>query len=572
MKALFSIFNFLLWTVKSDDNGFSITPRKCCDQSEILDLVSNKCIDNQETISKIPLMVKNVTTQTIQYNASIDLEFSSKFKLKCDPNHRETFKFDLYDFGSKEKRTWIILATHSAKISSVNDVCFDKAVNLDTKLEYYVAQKCHSCTEEHPCLNFCCGDHFKQVGDECVESDKPVPKQYEEINFTYVNTNLFCDTTKLKRYSSIRWSLSDKGIIIDNYDEYHLNSYCVNFEDQSVLVCTEKRFEDRRLAKVIIMSISVVCILIVMSLNVVIDELRNSQIASIKIPFCFFLAFSFIIVVISSCLDNSVLNSSTCTTLGLLLQFSVLSTFFWLTCLSFDVWLRFRKLQDPGSVISMNNFYYCISIICPTIITIITLILQTISTPEDANYIHPKIGENSCQLGEPEAQFYYFHLVIIILLGLNVLLFMAMITVLIQGPWQLCRGSSNTPPSMSVLQVYRIFLELFFLMGVNWISESASFFVQWLSPTNWNHKSLFILEIINWSIGIILFILFFCKENNRYLVMEFIFPDSESKSGETSQPTALRSSSSRVSYNSDDSTGSGAELLSYRSSSNRHNS
>ena len=68
--------------MKSDDNGFSITPRKCCDQSEILDLVSNKCIDNQETVSKIPLMVKNVTTQTIQYNASIDLEFSIKIQVK----------------------------------------------------------------------------------------------------------------------------------------------------------------------------------------------------------------------------------------------------------------------------------------------------------------------------------------------------------------------------------------------------------------------------------------------------------------------------------------------------------
>ena len=66
------------------------------------------------------------------------------------------------------------------------------------------------------------------------------------------------------------------------------------------------------------MSISVVCILIVMSLNVVIAELRSIQITSTKIPFCFFLAFSFIIVVISSSLDNSVLNSSTCTTLGML--------------------------------------------------------------------------------------------------------------------------------------------------------------------------------------------------------------------------------------------------------------
>ena len=43
-----------------------------------------------------------------------------------------------------------------------------------------------------------------------MEYDQSVLKQYEDINFTYVNTYLFCDTTKLKEYSSTRWSLSEK--------------------------------------------------------------------------------------------------------------------------------------------------------------------------------------------------------------------------------------------------------------------------------------------------------------------------------------------------------------------------
>ena len=55
-----------------------------------------------------------------------------------------------------------------------------------------------------------------------------------------------------------------------------------------------------------------------------------------------------------------------------------------------------------------------------------------------------RIGENSCQLGGPKAQFYYFHLIITILLGLNVLLFLAMISILVQGPWQLCRVNIST--------------------------------------------------------------------------------------------------------------------------------
>ena len=36
------------------------------------------------------------------------------------------------------------------------------------------------------------------------------------------------------------------------------------------------------------------------------------------------------------------------------------------------------------------------------------------------------------------------------------------------------QNSNCAPPSVSVIQTYRIFVELFFLMGVNWISEVHS--------------------------------------------------------------------------------------------------
>jgi len=131
-----------------------------------------------------------------------------------------------------------------------------------------------------------------------------------------------------------------------------------------------------------------------------------------------------------------------------------------------------------SSAMSMNHVYYFVSIIGPSIITIITLVLQLSADPFDSSFVHPNIGQyNSCQLGEPLPQFYYFHLIVIILLGFNFLLFFMMISVLIQGPWKLCRGPSRMPPSMSCLQIYRIFVELFFLMGVNWISESSWFFL-----------------------------------------------------------------------------------------------
>ena len=104
-----------------------------------------------------------------------------------------------------------------------------------------------------------------------------------------------------------------------------------------------------------------------------------------------------------------------------------------------------------------------------------------------------RIGEESCQLGKYQPQFLYFHLIIIILLGCDLILFLAMVQVLSKGPWKLCgvsklytilshsnkmivlvQKSNCAPPSVSVIQTYRIFVELFFLMGVNWISEVQS--------------------------------------------------------------------------------------------------
>merc|ERR1711936_1169055 len=98
-----------------------------------------------------------------------------------------------------------------------------------------------------------------------------------------------------------------------------------------------------------------------------------------------------------------------------------------------------------------------------------------------------------------------------------------MIHVLTKGPWRLFGGNRCVcSSSVSCFQSYRLFLELFFIMGVNWIAESASFFVDWLRPGEGEHPVLILLEIINWSIGVIMFIFFICKASNRALLAEML--------------------------------------------------
>merc|ERR1712110_1222044 len=312
------------------------------------------------------------------------------------------------------------------------------------------------------------------------------------------------------------------------------------------MVCWNKTPSAEATALLIVMSISIVCIVIIIVCNCASDELRNNHVTAIKIPFFFFLALSFLIVVVRNKFhENLLTNTSGCIITGLLLQFSALSIFFWLTCLSVDVWLRFRKIHDfRATEVSRNHLYYSVSILGPAIITIVTMILQFVEDHEEAGYIHPSIGK-TCELGKPLPLFLYFHLIIIILLGINFLLFLAMIYVLTQGPWKIGRGNGCAQTSMSCMKTYRIFIELFFIMGVNWIAESASFFVDWVHPGTPEHPVLILLEIINWSIGVIMFIFFICKASNRALVAEMLpssFVDEDA--------VTLRTYSSQISSDS----------------------
>ena len=60
------------------------------------------------------------------------------------------------------------------------------------------------------------------------------------------------------------------------------------------------------------------------------------------------------------------------------------------------------------------------------------------------------------------------------------------------------------------------------------LCQSASFFLNWQQPEVWRHPVLTVLETINWSVGIILLLLFLCKRSNRLLLADLLAPGVES--------------------------------------------
>lgn len=396
MKIIFGVLILLPLVVKNNEVDIpDIQLKKCCNNDSILNLKTGQCVPDEDILDDFVKL--NVTNFQDQIETEHFVIFEEIFdKDQCDnSSSKVTFKFNIYNIINDK---YIIDNFSPHNIFTPNDVCIDVARDIGTNETVFVAQKCLTCPKNIPCVNYCCAEGFTKINGVCQEprTNSSVLQNIFKASedYTYINHELFCETTKILKYGLDLWKVNEDGVVVVDGKPHEHNNYCVDQIEEKVLVCHDEGLGLRQTAKVIVMSVSIICIVIVIIFNCVIDELRNNQITGIKIPMCFFLAVSFAITLFSSKFRELIINSSTCLILGLFHQFSVLSIFFWMTCLSISVWLRFRKIQNITTEISRNNFYYSFAIICPTLITIITMVLQLSSDPEHANYVHPRLDYN----------------------------------------------------------------------------------------------------------------------------------------------------------------------------------
>ena len=401
---IYLVFQFF-WTNSHCQSLPSIELRKCCKNNEVLDSSNNyQCVpreldqDQEFTVNVSDFADDGQTSSS----HSLNLKFAENISLSCNQYHQIYFQFEIWKFGvPNEENIYLInVYNNDPQYYNPEDFCVDFARNYQNSEEILIAQQCLPCPEDKPCVNFCCAEN--EVNRDingtsmCKESNKAedVTKIYTQSdNYTYVHTDFQCDGGETYLWPRYHWKFTPNGTII-NGDPFELNNYCIEQTANMAMTCRNKSTSDhiRSTAKLIVMSISIVCIVIIIICNCASDELRNNHVTAIKIPFFFFLALSFLIVVVRNKHHASlVTNTSGCIITGLLLQFSALSIFFWLTCLSVDVYLRFRKIHDfRATEVSRNHLYYSVSILSPAIITIVTMILQFVADQDEAGYIHPR--------------------------------------------------------------------------------------------------------------------------------------------------------------------------------------
>ena len=110
---------------------------------------------------------------------------------------------------------------------------------------------------------------------------------------------------------------------------------------------------------------------------------------------------------------------SLCMFEAIVIQYSKMSMYFWLSAIGFNIWKSFRKLQPRVTFHSQRRmwgfqdksfkWYALYAWGCPFLVTCVTLIME--SLPESEAYISPQIGKETCTLDPKWGKLYYYQVI-----------------------------------------------------------------------------------------------------------------------------------------------------------------
>jgi len=508
---------------------------KCCPVGKYLNIHTKKCVDGDiNTSEDVRLNITIPGGETSEEDIPISIHVSNHtYNYPCIQSLRYNFE----PFILRNNSSYLLFDYQTNRKFNTTDVCLDHAINTETSDIALVAQTCLSCSKEYPCINYCC------PGGQVSKEGKCVENQFLTYNITErkhkkLNLRLQCSVAVV--YPRKLWQLNSNGEMNVDGKVHDASEYCVQEEDDgdlSLLLCpqTDDKVDYMKLVRMVFMCLSLGSFILLIFLHIIIEDLRTNRLTKLKIPLYLCLLISFLITVITKLNDFTLVSSSICVILALLLQYFSLAIFFWLTSMSFDIWLGFRIIANPlqnpeiadAEQMLRMKILYGFSMGCPFVITFVTAVLQIVEEPENSPYIHPSIGV-SCMIGQYLPLFLYWHLIIFILLCVNCVFYCLVVYNFTFGIWKQCSYGTNQ------LRNFRILVELIFLMGINWFSEVIYFFIEWQYPAYWDHPLLTLIISFNWIIGVILLLAFCCKVNNRNLIRKiFLGEEKDNDTGRT---------------------------------------
>nr|XP_023015694.1 probable G-protein coupled receptor Mth-like 10 [Leptinotarsa decemlineata] len=182
-----------------------------------------------------------------------------------------------------------------------------------------------------------------------------------------------------------------------------------------------------------------------------------------------------------------------CHLMAYVMYFSFLYSFFWLNVLCFHIWRQVINPQVIRSVEKWSLYYHIYGIGTPLFL-LTFLIFVNYTDIEYFRSIHPGIGQVSCWFESENGRFIYFYGPMVVLLLVNIILFLWTTIVL----WTHSKNCSKTKILKYRLKMY---VKLFFIMGITWIFEVISALLE-------NYKWIwYITDALNALQGLIIFLI-----------------------------------------------------------------
>ncbi|XP_014254268.1 G-protein coupled receptor Mth2-like isoform X3 [Cimex lectularius] len=236
-----------------------------------------------------------------------------------------------------------------------------------------------------------------------------------------------------------------------------------------------------------------------------------------------------------------------CIVLGFAVQFFFLATFFWLNVMCIDIYWAFSGIKLRGTASERDRkkllAYSFYAWGMPLIILAVTVGVDYSDSIPSSSIFKPNMGKDRCFFKGRTATWTYFYGPMAVILFSNLILF----SITAYRIWRhrretaqsFHRGDSRRHDG-NESERFNLYLKLFLVMGINWISELISFmFGKDVPQYLW-----YITDITNTLQGVFIFLIFVWKKRVRKLLWEKLCGGKQSqlRSSTMTTSTALNSS------------------------------
>jgi hypothetical protein len=218
----------------------------------------------------------------------------------------------------------------------------------------------------------------------------------------------------------------------------------------------------------------------------------------------------------------SLIGTNWCKVLGYIIHHTLIAFFFWTSAMAFNIARTFTKVQmirakKPSIKTILGHILYAQGL--PTLITVLTVILDE-AGPCDIT--RPNMGTFNCfvqtQYGTVDsffqsAQFLYFHLIVGILIMVNIICFL-ITGISLCSHWRNMTHVNSSSTSDGIRNQFRIVLKLFIIMGIPWICDFLSTWVEFnLGGFDNSFAIRLCLDLINLTTVTFLIVLTVCHHD-----------------------------------------------------------